>query len=508
VRAVPVPFGGVRRAGAPSPVLIDSAFLMRATAAPVEGSRVRLSVEVDESEVDEAMKATVRRLAGQVRVPGFRPGKVPRQVLEARLGGAGALRQQALSDALPDLYARAVVDTEVDPIAAPTIDITSGEDDGPVTFDAVVEIRPNVSVAGYLGLQVTLPSLEVSDDDVAAQIDRLRDQLGELSSVSRPARDGDHVSIDIHGTRQHGDDIDVEDYLYEVGSGEQIVGLDAQLRGAKPGDILQFEAPVRGPEDTEDSAQVRVLVKDVREKTLPEVTDEWASEASEFDTVVALEDDLRGRLRQIKVLEAQMAMRERTLDALIGLVADEPPEALVEAEVRERLHDLGHRLQSRRLTVEQFLQASGRDEEALLAEIRADAARAVRLDLALRALAEAEDIQVSDDELEETVAEMAQQAGTTAGDLRRRLDRTGRLPAVRSDRRKSKALTWLFDHVGLVDEDGEPLSRDVLELDVGANHVGDAHEAGPESVAVGAGADEGGSEGVQAEQEPTTEAGA
>ena len=435
---------------------------MRATAAPVEGNRVRLSVEVDEVEVDEALDATVRRLSGQVRVPGFRPGKVPRQVLEARLGGAGALRQQALSDALPDLYARAVVDAELDPIAAPTIDITSGEDAGPVTFDAVVEIRPTVSVAGYLGLQVTVPSLEVTDDDVRGQIDRLRDQFGELQSVSRPARDGDHVSIDIHGTRSHGDDIDVEDYLYEVGSGEQIVGLDAQLRGAKPGDILQFAAPVRGPDDTEETASVRVLVKDVREKVLPEVTDEWAAEASEFDTVAELEEDLRGRLRQIKVLEAQMAMRERTLDALIGLVADEPPEALVEAEVRERLHDLGHRLQARRLTVEQFLQASGRDEASLLEEIRADAARAVRLDLALRALADAEDVQVSEEELDESVAEMAQQAGTTPADLRRRLDRTGRLPAVRSDRRKSKALTWLFDHVGLVDEDGEPLSRDVL----------------------------------------------
>ena len=164
-----------------------------------------------------------------------------------------------------------------------------------------------------------------------------------------------------------------------------------------------------------------------------------------------------------------MAMRERTLEALIGLVADDPPEALVEAEVRERLHDLGHRLQARRMTVEQFLEASGATRRRLLAEIRADAARAVRLDLALRALADAEDIQVSEEELDETVTEMAQQAGTVAGDLRRRLDRAGRLPAVRSDRRKAKALTWLFDHVGLVDEDGETLSRDVLQLDVGAH---------------------------------------
>jgi trigger factor len=471
---------------------------MRATAEPVEGNRVRLSVEVDESEVDDALKATVRRLAGQLRVPGFRPGKVPRQVLEARMGGATALRQQALSDALPDLYARAVVDAELDPIATPEIDITSGEDGGPVRFDAVVEIRPTVSIAGYGGLQVTLPGIDVSDEDVDAQVDRLRDQSGELSSVGRPARDGDHVSIDVHGSRHRGEDLHVEDYLYEIGTGAEIVGLDEQLRGAKPGDILQFSAPVR-TDDTQDEAEFRVLVKDVKEKILPESSDQWASEASEFDTLEALRDDLRGRLHQLKIVQAQMALRERTVDALVGLVAEDPPEALVDSEVRERLHDLGHRLESRRLTVEQFLQASGRDEAELLVEIRTDAGRAVRLDLALRALADAEDIQVTEDELDEAVAEMANQAGTSAADLRRRLDHAGRLPAVRSDRRKAKALTWLFDHVDLVDEDGKPMSRDVLHVDVAAQGADDAEAGAEGGTADGVEAGEQGSEDVQAD---------
>jgi trigger factor len=478
---------------------------MRATAEPVEGNRVRLSVEVDESEVDEALAATVRRLAKQVRVPGFRPGKVPRQVLEARLGGATALRQQALSDALPDLYARAVVDTEVDPIATPEIDIRSGEDEGPVTFDAVVEIRPTVSIAGYGGLQVTLPGVDVSDDEVSAQVDRLRDQSGELSSVGRPARDGDYVSIDLHGTRRRGEDLHVEDYLYEIGSGTEIVGLDDQLRGAKPGDILQFSAPVQ-TDDTQEEAEIRVLVKDVKEKVLPAPSDEWASEASEFDTLEALQDDLRSRLRQLKVVQAQLAQRERTVDALVGLVAEDPPGALVDAEVRERLHDLGHRLEARRLTVEQFLQASGRSESDLLTEIRADADRAVRLDLALRALADAEDIQVTDEELDQAVEEMAQQAGTSAADLRRRLDRAGRLPAVRSDRRKAKALTWLFDHVDLVDEDGKPVSRDVLHVDVSSQEAGDTETGDQEGTADAVEPGERGSEGVQAGGGPTEEA--
>jgi len=479
---------------------------MRATAEPVEGNRVRLSVEVDESEVDKALDATVRRLATQVRVPGFRPGKVPRQVLEARLGGATALRQQALSDALPDLYARAVVDTELDPIAAPEIDIKSGEDGGPVTFDAVVEIRPTVSIAGYGGLQVTLPSIEVNDEELEAQVDRLRDQSGELVSVGRAARDGDHVSIDLHGSRLKGEDLHVEDYLYEVGSGAEIEGLDEQLRGAKTGDILQFAAPVRTQDsgDGEEQAQIRVLVKDVKEKVLPEASDEWASEASEFETLEALRDDLRGRLRQLKVVQAQLALRERTVDALIGLVAEDPPESLVDEEVRERLHDLGHRLETRRLSVEQFLRASGREEADLLAEIRAEAGRAVRLDLALRALTDAEDIQVTDEELDEAIGEMAQQAGTSAADLRRRLDRAGRLPAVRSDRRKAKALTWLFDHVDLVDDEGNPLSRDDLRVDVAERGAGqdDGGEEGTAAVKLG----EQGSEDVQAQGSSTEEA--
>jgi trigger factor len=471
---------------------------MRATAAPVEGNRVRLSVEVEEAEVDDALDATVRRLSRQVRVPGFRPGKVPRPVLEARLGGATALRQQALSDALPDLYAQAVVDTELDPIAAPEIDITSGEEEGPVTFDAVVEVRPSVSIAGYAGLQVTVPELEVSEDELTAQIDRLRDQSGELSSVGRPARDGDHVSIDLHGSRPQGEDLHVEDYLYAVGSGAGIAGLDEQLRGAKQGDILQFSSPVRDEDGSEHEAQVRVLVKDVKEKVLPEPTDEWASEASEFDSLEELRTDLQGRLRQLKVVQAQLAMRERTLDALVGLVADDPPDALVESEVRERLHDLGHRLEARHLTVEQFLRASGRDEGALLDEIRADAARAVRLDLGLRALADAEDIQVTEQELDQAVEEMAHQAGSTPADLRRRLDRAGRLPAVRSDRRKAKALSWLLEHVDLVDDDGKPVDRDILRVDVGAHEPGAEPVGNEVGTAEAAGPGEQGSEGVQA----------
>jgi trigger factor len=478
---------------------------MRATAAPVEGNRVRLSVELDESEVDEALNSTVRRLARDVRIPGFRPGRVPRPVLEARMGGAEALRQQAISDALPDLYARAVVDTDVDPIAAPEIDITSGEERGPLTFDAVVEVRPTVSVAGYGGLVVTVPGIDVSDEEVDGQVDRIREQSGELEVVGRRARDGDYMTIDLHGSRPVGDDLDVEDYLYEVGSGSDIAGLDDQLRGATVGDILQFSAAIPGPDGTEETTSIRVLVKEVKEKVLPEPTDEWASEASEFDTVAALRDDLATKLRRIKVMQAQMALRSRALEALVELVQDDPPEALIETEVRERLHDLAHRLEQRHISVEQFLQASGRDSAGLMAELQEEAASAVRADLALRALADAENMEVSEEDLDRVIGDMAEQAGTTGPDLRRRLDRAGRLPAVRSDQRKAKALEWLLDHVALVDEEGKPVDRDDLHPDAEMQAVGNDLDTGDVET-MSDGQSERGSEDVRAEEGATVEA--
>jgi len=436
---------------------------------------MRLSVEVDEAEIDQALDATVRRLSQQIKVPGFRPGHVPRQVLEARLGGAGALRRQAISDALPDLYAKAVSDTELDPIAAPQIDLTSGDDNGPVTFDAVVEVRPSVSVGGYAGLVVTLPNPGVTEADVDAQVDRLREQSGELEVVGRPATDGDYVTIDLHGRRPGADDLDVQDYLYEVGSNNAVPGLDEQLRGKKAGDIVEFASALpSGSQPTGEGAQgvtapeesqIRVLVKEVKRKVLPEATDAWAKEASEFDTLTALREDVRSRLAQLRRVQAQVALRERGLAALVELVQDEPPQTLVDAEVSERLHDLGHRLQARNLTVEQFLAASGRDEQALIGEIRAEAAYAVRGDLALRALADAEHLEVDEAELDRAIADMAAELGATPRDLRRRLEHGGRLSAVRSDRRKAKALAWLLEHVELVDDDGNPISRDELRAE-------------------------------------------
>jgi trigger factor len=438
---------------------------MRATTKPMEGNLVRLTVEIDEPEFDEAMGDVVRTLARQVRVPGFRPGKVPRRVLEARMGGAGALRAEALRKAVPDFYARAVVDTELDPITQPEIDITGGEDGGAVSFDAVVQVRPLVSIPGYDGLQVTLPGLGVQEDEIQQQIDRLRENDAELEVVDRPAIDGDLVTIDLHGNdATDAEVVGVDDYLYEVGSGTVVPELDGELHGAKAGAIIAFDAA--NPQTPDEQIAFRALVKEVKVKRLPEETDEWAAESSEFATVAELRADIEERIRRVKLIQTQMALRQKSLEALSELVTDDVvPEVLVDSEVNERLHDLQHRLEAQKLGLAEYFQATGTSPDELLAAVRVDAQAAVKSDLALRALVEAEELPLSDDELDAEIATMAERMDTSPDELRRRLDTAGRTGAVRSELRKGKAMEWLLDHVDLVDDEGNPISRDDLKLD-------------------------------------------
>ncbi len=439
---------------------------MRATSEAVDGNKVRLSVEVDEPEVAKVLDEAIRALSRQARVPGFRPGKVPRQVLEARMGGAVALRAEALRDAIPDFYAQALAEAQIDPISPPEIDITAGQEHGPLAFDAVVDVRPVVAIPGYAGLRVTVPSLGVSESDIDAQVDRLRDTEAELVSVTRTARDGDHVTIDVHGTLPGGEDVVAsDDFLYEVGSGRVAEGLDEQLRGAKVGDILSFHAPAPGGGDAAPDIEFRVLVKEVQEKKLPEVTDEWAAEASEFSTVEELRADVRERLARIKLVQAQLSLRQGAMAALAELVEDdEVPGALVEEELRQRLSDLGHRLEEQGIGFAQFLELTGRAEEDLVGELRAEARHAVKGDLALRSLAEAESLDVTEEELDAELEAMGARLQLEPAVVRERLTRAGRMAAVRSEQRKTKALAWLLDHVEVVDEEGAPVSRDELRV--------------------------------------------
>ena len=436
---------------------------MKSSVEPLEGNKVKLSIEVDEGEFDEAIDAAFRRIAREVRIPGFRPGKAPRRILEARLGPEVA-RQEALRESLPEYYARAVGEHDVDVIAPPEIDITSGQEEGAVAFDAVVEVRPRIQVAGYQNLRVEVPSPNVTDEEVDVQIDRLRRQSGELQTVDRAARETDHVTIDVAGTvsGEAVEGLTVDDYLYEVGSGAVVPELDDQLRGAKVGDILAFDSAHPDPEQTEPIS-FRVLVKDVKEQVLPDADDEWASEMSEFDTLDELRADLRERVANVKRVQSQLALREGVIDALVKLVEDEPPAALVDGEAQRRLEDLAHRLQHQGATIEQYLEATGAAPDQFIGQLREQAVNSVKADLAIRAVIEAEGMTADDDEVDAELERLAARLEQSVDKIREQLERAGQISAVRSDVTRGKALEWLADRAEVVDPDGSPIDRAALE---------------------------------------------
>ncbi|HEY5699287.1 MAG TPA: trigger factor [Acidimicrobiales bacterium] len=437
---------------------------MKATVETLEGNKVKVSVEVDETEFESAVDDAFRRIAREVRIPGFRPGKAPRRVLEAQLG-TGFAREEALRHALPEYYAQAVRENDVDVIAPPEIDITGGEEDGPVVFDAVVEIRPEIAIRGHDDLTVTIPSPLVSDEEVDAQVERLRQNFAELATVDRAAQDGDNVTIDIAGWE---DDepvsgLTADDYLYEVGAGAVVAEIDDQLRGAKVGDILEFDAEHPNP-DSEASLRIRIMVKEIKEKVLPEVDDEWANEASEFETVEALREDLRKRSAMTRVIMAQMGLRNGAAQAAGDLVdADDVPEAMVSAEMEHRLQDLAMRLEAQGMDFDSYMAASGQDQEGMVAELRDAAVMATKADLALRGIAEAEGLDATEGDLDEELEKLAERVEQTPAEVRLALEEGDQIPAVRSDLRKRKALDWLVEHVQIVDEDGTPVDRADLE---------------------------------------------
>lgn len=430
----------------------------------LDDNKVKLSVEVDDAEFDSAIDDAFKRIAKEVRMPGFRPGKAPRKLLEAQFGKAVG-REEALREALPDYYARAVVQHDVDVIAPPEIDITGGQEEGTVTFDAVVEVRPTVEVAGYNGLRVEIPSPTPSDEEIDEQIDRMRQQYAEFQTVERPAEDGDHVTIDIEGT--HGGEpvpgLTTSDYDYEVGTGAVVAEIDENLRGASAGDELEFDAEHPDP-DEEDPLQFTVTVKEVKEAVLPELDDAWAAEASEFETVDELRADLVTRMGSMKIAQARMALQQNTAEALAELVTDDVPEAMIDNEIDARLQDLIGRLQQQGMDPAEYLVQMGQTPESLRADFRDPSEQAVKVDLALRTVAEAQDLLPSDDELRESVGEMAEQSGQDADELWERLAEVGQLSALRADLGKRDALEWLTDNVELIDENGDPVDREALEF--------------------------------------------
>ena len=431
----------------------------------LEGNKVKVVVDVEESEFEKDLDAAFKRLAKEVRLPGFRPGKAPRKVLEARIGQSYA-RDEAFRAALPTYYTEAVKEHEVDVIAPPEIDITDGQEEGPVSFDAVVEVRPSISVDGYEALEVEIPSPSVADSDIDESVDRMRAKFGELETVERSGEAGDRAVIDIE--TNHGDEpvqgLSADGYVYEIGSGAVVPELDEKLTGSSAGDELDFMAD-HPDEDEEEQLHFKISVNEIQEMVLPEATDEWVAENSEFETLAELRADFEKNMTEMRVNQAQTARRNNLADTVAKLVSDDDvPDAMIDAEVENKAQDMAMRLQAQGIEFQTFMQMTGQTQEDFLAQLRDAATSSAKLDLALRSVAERESLEVSEEELDSELVEVAEQIGRSLDEVRTDFVDAGRMPALRSDLIKSKALDWISERANLVDEDGQQVSPDALEL--------------------------------------------
>lgn len=434
---------------------------MKSSVEVLEDNKVKVYVEVEEAEFDKDIDKAFKLLAKEVNLPGFRAGKVPRKVLEARVG-MGPAREQALRDGVPEYLSKAVRDNDVDLIATPEVEITDGQDEGPIEFEAVCQVRPVITVAGYDALQVELPSVEVGDDDIKEAQEQELARDASLDDVDRAAAVGDFVVLDLEANRD-GEEVlglNTEDWSYEVGQGWVTDDFDEHLTGASAGEVLEFSSTPKG---TEDAADFKVTVQKVQARELPELTDAWVDEnVGEFDTVDAWTASLRESVAETKLNTARQQAGTKLNDALAALVDIDVPDAMVTSDLNQRVQGTIQQFQAQGIDFEQWMQATGQDPESFVEGMRDQSEMAVKVDLALRAVAVAENIEASDDDIEREYARMAMQYNQKAKDIRKAYEQNDAVGELVSQVVKAKAFDVLVHGASYVDENGTAIDRDML----------------------------------------------
>jgi trigger factor len=421
---------------------------------------------VEHHELEAAASRTARRLSQEIRIKGFRPGKAPRPIVEATVGKE-RLRSETIDDLLPSKVAEVLVGQGLEPAVSPRLERLDDVLGGGVEVEVRVTMWPTLDeLPEYAGRQIEVGSPDVTDEELTTQVDRIREQFAALEPADRPAADGDYVTIDLAASHS-GEPVpeaSASDLLYEVGSDGFLEGIDDVLVGASAGDTVGFDGTL--PAGFGDRAGLEVAfsvtVKDVKAKVLPDLTDEWVSEITEFETVSDLEADLRERIGDIKRRSLASRFRESALGMLVDEVQIELPDALVRAEMDELLHRFAHRLQEDGISLEDYFRVTGLSEDAFVADLRAQAERSIRTRLVLEAVADQEGVEVPDDELR-TVVEVVALQSEQPDQVRAAFSGTPREQSLRGDILRSKALDALVALATPVDEHGNPVDLTVSE---------------------------------------------
>jgi len=425
---------------------------VKTTVTELPESRVRVEAEVPAAEVERRMQATARQMGRDLRMPGFRKGKVPPPVVIQRVGRE-AVVDEAVRGQIGRWYMDALDEAGIHPVGDPDLDIGDLPDPGqPLTFTVEIGVRPTAELGTYKGIEVGRREAGADEEAVQAELDALRERSARLETVDEPAGENDFIVMDYRGTLD-GEAFaggEARDQLIELGSGRLVPGFEDQLKGAKAGDertvTITFPDDYGAEELKGREAEFAVTVNEVKRKELPELDDDFASDAAGFDTLDELREDIAAKLREADESKVEAEFREAVLDAVVAEAKVEIPETLVEARARElwerMIHSLGHQGISR----ENYLQIAGKSEEDILAEARPDAEQALRREAVIAAIVAAEDIQPSDGDVLDVLQSSAAREGTTPEKLRDRLDKAGRLDEIREDLAQRQAIDLITEN--------------------------------------------------------------
>jgi trigger factor len=428
---------------------------VKSTVEKLSPTRVRINVEVPFTELQPDFDRAYKELAKQVRLPGFRPGKAPAKLLEARIGKE-AMLDQVVGEAVPGRYTEAVTSSDVQPLGQPEIEITNKEYGQDLTFTAEVDVRPEIELPDLEGLKITVDPIEVSDDEVDAELQNLRARFGTLKGVERAAENGDFVSIDLSATVD-GEDVPeakTEGLSHEIGSGQLIEGLDEAITGLKEGESRVFTTTLAAGDHAGKEAQVTVSVKSVKERELPEPDDEFAQLASEFDTIDELKSSLTEQVERVKRVQQAEQIRDKALEVLLEQTEVPLPEKIVQAQVDDTLHNAIHGLDHDEQRFEETLEEQGSNREKFDKDNRSNAEKAVKTQLLMDAIADKLGIQVGQNDLSERLVLMARQYGMEPQQLLQFLQQNNQLPAMFADVRRGLTVAAVVHGGTVTDTDG------------------------------------------------------
>ncbi|MCV7079485.1 trigger factor [Mycobacterium szulgai] len=431
---------------------------MKSTVEQLSPTRVRINVEVPFAELEPDFQRAYKELAKQVRLPGFRPGKAPVKLLEARFGRE-AMLDQIVNDALPSRYGQALAESEIQPLGRPDIEVTKKEYGQDLAFTAEVDVRPKISLPDLSELKVSVDPIDVSDDDVDAELQSLRARFGTLTGVERPVETGDFVSIDLSATVD-GEEVPgaaAEGLSHEVGSGRLIAGLDDALVGLSVDESRVFTAKLATGEHAGEEAQVTVTVKSVKERELPEPDDEFAQLASEFDTIEELRTSLGEQVRAAKRAQQAEQIRNATIDALLEQVDVPLPESYVQAQYDSVMHSALSGLNHDEARFNELLAEQGSSREAFDEEARSASEKDVKRQLLLDALADDLKVQVGQEDLTERLVMTSRQYGIEPQQLFGYLQENNQLPSMFADVRRELAVRAVAQAATVTDTDGNTI---------------------------------------------------